>query len=189
MRHPDVQQLAALSGLFKRSLDLCQPDSVAILGVAGGNGLEHVEDRAIHRIVGIDINAQYLNRVRARFGHQAGLELHCVDIAAHELSIVPVALVYAALVFEHAGIARALDNALSCVAPGGHLAVVLQLPSSQHVTSTPFPSIQSLAADFSLIDAQLFQNVMQANGFRLVVTDRASLPGDKALWFGLFRPH
>jgi hypothetical protein len=46
MRHPNVQQLAALSGLFKRSLDICQPDNVAELGVVGGNGLEHIEHRA-----------------------------------------------------------------------------------------------------------------------------------------------
>jgi hypothetical protein len=31
-----VQQLSALSSLFKRALDVCLRDSVAILGIAGG---------------------------------------------------------------------------------------------------------------------------------------------------------
>jgi hypothetical protein len=35
----NVQPLSAMSGLFKRALDVCLPDSVAILGIAGGNGL------------------------------------------------------------------------------------------------------------------------------------------------------
>ena len=43
----NVQQLSALSGLFKRALDVCLPDSVAILGIAGGNGLEHVNPATI----------------------------------------------------------------------------------------------------------------------------------------------
>ena len=48
----NVQQLSALSGLFKRALDVCLPDSVAILGIAGGNGLEHANPATIKRIVG-----------------------------------------------------------------------------------------------------------------------------------------
>ena len=47
-----MQQLSALSGLFKRALDVCLPDSVAILGNAGGNGLEYAIHATIKRIVG-----------------------------------------------------------------------------------------------------------------------------------------
>lgn len=35
-----VKQLGALSELFTRALEVCVPDSVAVLGIAGGNGLE-----------------------------------------------------------------------------------------------------------------------------------------------------
>jgi hypothetical protein len=41
----------------------------------------------------------------------------------------PVQLVHAALVFEHAGVDDCLDNALSMIAPGGNLSVVLQMPA------------------------------------------------------------
>jgi hypothetical protein len=63
----NVQQLGALSELFKRTLDVCLPDSVAILGIAGGNGLEHANPASIARIVGLDINPGYLEDVRRRF--------------------------------------------------------------------------------------------------------------------------
>jgi hypothetical protein len=36
MGSDNVRQLAALSDLFKRALDLCTPESVAVVGVAGG---------------------------------------------------------------------------------------------------------------------------------------------------------
>ena len=53
----------------------------------------------------------------------------------------------AALIFEHAGVDRRLENALSMVAPGGALSVILQIPSeTEHgVSSGRFPSIQNLA--------------------------------------------
>src|SRR5258708_14839819 len=97
-----VQQLSALSELFKRALDRCLPESVAVLGVAGGNGLEQINCAATKRIVGVDIIQRYLE-VQRRFGTLAGLELHCRDFAERDLSLAPVALVHAALIFEHVG--------------------------------------------------------------------------------------
>ena len=102
---PDnAKQLSALSDLFKRALDICVPDSVAVLGIAGGYGLEHVNPAIIKRVVGFDINARYLDEVRRRFGTYPNLELHCVDLSEGELRVPLVALVHAALFFEHTGL-------------------------------------------------------------------------------------
>jgi len=65
----NVQQLSALSGLFKRALDVCLPDSVAILGIAGGNGLEHTNPATIKRIVGFDIILDTSTRSGADSSH------------------------------------------------------------------------------------------------------------------------
>jgi hypothetical protein len=43
MRAPGVEQLDALAELFGHVLTTCAPHSVAILGVAGGNGLDFVD--------------------------------------------------------------------------------------------------------------------------------------------------
>src|SRR5689334_18100134 len=144
-----AKQLSPLSALFARAVDICRPESVAVLGIAGGNGLEHLRDAdaAIARIVGIDINPRYLDEVQRRFGLESGLELHCIDLARDGTHLDPVALVHAGLFFEHAGVGRALDNAIALVAPGGHLSVVLQLPEASQpgVTQTAYPSMQTLA--------------------------------------------
>jgi hypothetical protein len=153
MGSDNVRQLAALSDLFKRALDLCAPESVAVVGVAGGNGLDRVDPSVTKRIIGLDVNARYLAAVRQRYGSLPGLELCCADLADAPLSLSPVQLVHAALIFEHTGLGRCLENTLSLVAPGGKLSVVLQLPSTaeQGVTPTRYASMQALR-DFFCID-------------------------------------
>jgi threonine dehydrogenase-like Zn-dependent dehydrogenase len=183
-----VRQLAALAELFKCALDRCLPESVAVLGVAGGNGLEQIDSAATKRIVGVDINQRYLDEVQRRFGTLAGLELHCRDLAERDFGLAPVALVHAALIFEHAGLGLAFENALSLVAPGGRLSVVLQLSSEdeQGVASTSYTSMQKLKQDFVLIDIGEFQRLLEQKGFQLVEQEDRSLRAGKALWLGVF---
>jgi hypothetical protein len=183
-----VQQLSALSELFTRALEICLPDSVAILGVAGGNGLEQVNHAAIQRVVGVDINARYLDEVQRRFGAQPNLELHCVDLSRDELRVAPVALVHAALFFEHAGLGRALDNALSLMTRGGRFSVVLQLPENDQpgVSRTPYRSMETLAENFSLVDIPHFRGLLETQGLRLLHEEFRPLPTGKRLWLGVF---
>ncbi len=188
MRSAGVQQLDALSELFAEALACCRPESVAILGIAGGNGLERIDSNITRCVVGLDVNPLYLDAVRQRYAAAYDLELYCIDLAEEIFHREPVRLVHAALVLEHAGAGRCLENALSLVAPGGALSVVLQLPSEieTHVGSSPFPSIQSLAPHFALIDPVWFSEKLEAGGFRLKHHARRTLPGGKALWMGIF---
>src|SRR5690348_10632310 len=82
-----VGQLSVLAELFQRVLDCYHPASVAVLGVAGGNGLEQIDRITTERIVGVDINQQYLDEVQRRFGTLQGLEFHCCDIAKRNLNL------------------------------------------------------------------------------------------------------
>lgn len=183
-----VQQSTALAELFKCALYHCTPRSVAVLGVAGGNGLEQIDNAATTRIVGVDINQRYLDQLQQRFALLSGLELHCCDLTDPTFSRAPVALVHAELIFEHAGLGLALKNAISLVAPEGALSVVLQLPSKeqQEVTLTGYTSMQSLKQGFALIDIGEFQRLLAQNGFRLIEQRNRSLPAGKALWLGIF---
>ena len=99
-----------------------------------------------------------------------------------------MALVHAALFFEHAGLGRALDNALSLVTRGGTLSVVLQLPEheQQNVTPTPYPSMQTLAGSFSFVDVSHLRALLENQGFRLLNEELRPLPTGKTLWLGIF---
>ena len=188
MSAPDVGQLSVLSDLFGEAVARCRPGSVAILGVAGGNGLDRIDTAVTARIVGLDLNPNYLEAVRRRYANLPGLELRCVDLAARVDAIEPAALVHAALIFEHAGAGQCLDNAISLVAPGGALSIVLQLPSESTggVSPTPFASIRNLADHFALIDPASLREELQRRGIGLEHQTRRELPGDKAFWMGIF---
>jgi hypothetical protein len=188
MNSPEVQQLEALADLFGEALERCKPASVAILGIAGGNGLDRIDNRVTKRIVGIDLNPVYLDAVRQRYPDILDMELHCVDLAESMVEVEPVQLVHVALVFEHAGIERCLDNALSLVAPGGILSVVLQLPSPivQGVAPSAFPSMQNLKSHFSLIDPDELCHTLVDRGFGLTRETQRSLVARKSFWMGLF---
>jgi len=188
MRSANVEQLDALSELFAKALAFARPASVAILGIAGGNGLEHIDSALTERIVGIDVNDAYLEAVRERYASLPGLELHCLDLAKETLPLEPVQLVHAALVFEHAGVGQPLDNALSLVAPRGTLSIVLQLPSHTEagVSPTAFATLQNLKPHFTLIDPQWLVTTLESRGLKLKEQVPRPLPAGKALWMGIF---
>jgi hypothetical protein len=188
MSSPAVGQLGALADLFAEAIALRQPASLAILGVAGGNGLDRIDSKLTKLVVGLDVNPLYLEAVRKRYSTRLNLQLHCTDLATQTVSIKPVQLVHAALIFEHAGTGLALKNALLLVAAGGALSVVLQLPgrAGREVGSSGVASVQKLASHFSLIDPAHFCARLEEHSFRLIHETRCSLPADKGFWMGVF---
>ena len=185
----EVQQLDALSELFAAVLERCQPPSVAIVGVAGGNGLDRIDSSLTKRIIGLDLNRRYLDEARKRYGGTCNLSLHCVDLAEELVELEPVHLVHAALIFEHAGIDRCLENAVSLVKDGGALCVVLQLPSQSdgEIGSTNFSSMLTLKDNFALVDPISLQRKLTGVGFRIVHEALRAVPHGKGLVDGSLR--
>lgn len=183
-----VNQSTALSNLFAEALALRKPASVAVLGVAGGNGLDRIDENHTRRIVGVDLNPHYLSTVRERFANLPGLELHAIDLAQEPVTLPPVELVHAALIFEHTGLGQPLTNALALLLPEGALSVVLQLPAteSRNVGDSGVASIARLAAHFSLIDPAALTHTLAERGLHLVHEQHAPVPGGKTLWLGIF---
>lgn len=186
MNDPDVGQLPVLASLFQRVIERWQPHSVAIAGVAGGNGLEAIDPSVTKRIAGIDINHEYLETVQQRFGALPGLELYRCDLTMQAAELAPVALLHAALLFEHTGLGAALNNVVSLIEAGGRLSVILQLPGAQDVATTKYTSLQSVKQNFALIEVAKFRLEMASRGFEIVDEDERLLPGGKAFWLGVF---
>jgi hypothetical protein len=188
MRSPNVAQLEVLADLFETSLTICRPESVAILGIAGGNGLERVDRRSIRRILGVDIHPGYLESVREHYP-ELPLKLVCMDLQRETLDEPPVQLVHAALVFEHAGTDQCLRNAVSLVRDDGFLSVVLQLPSNADtpVSQTSVLSMQQLIGHFRFVDPGNLIAAVGGFGFSLFYELRHELPAGKSFWLGIFK--
>src|SRR5712664_384468 len=64
MGSPQVAQAPLLAATFADLLKKHVPRSVAILGCSGGNGFERIRTAEVTRVVGVDINSGYIERLR-----------------------------------------------------------------------------------------------------------------------------
>jgi hypothetical protein len=95
MALPTVGQLRLIADALVKTYS---PFSVAILGCAGGNGFDRLIGTRTSRVVGVDINPEYIESARRRYAeHIAGLELLIADIQSSAALFEPVDLIYAAL--------------------------------------------------------------------------------------------
>ena len=67
MKLDSVKQLQTLNSMMKAQFDEYPVTTAMVLGVAGGNGLEHVDCGKYDTVYGVDINENYLEAVAARF--------------------------------------------------------------------------------------------------------------------------
>ena len=74
------------------------------------------------------------------------------------------------------------------MAPGGHLSVVLQVPSDEHeaVSQAGFASIDTLADDFTFVDPHQLRRELAQRELRLTHQARRVLSTGKAFWSGYF---
>jgi SAM-dependent methyltransferase len=128
MSLPTVAQAEMLAAQFSDALRMFLPESVAVIGCAGGNGFDRIPS-ATKRVVGVDINPSYIASASFRYqGSIPGLEFHVADIQSAPLAFDPVDLIFAALVFEYVSLPAALSNLSRVCRPGGRLVSVLQQP-------------------------------------------------------------
>ena len=81
MKLESVLQLQALNEIMKSQLEDYPVSSAMILGVAGGNGLEHISKDKFEKVYGVDVNSDYLKEVTRRYLYLDGiLECLCVDL-------------------------------------------------------------------------------------------------------------
>jgi hypothetical protein len=149
MALPQVGQAELLSEVFASVLSTYSPRSVAVLGCAGGNGFDRISPQVTERIVGVDLNPEYVNEVRARFSRRFPmLELFVGDIERDEVAFSPVDLVFAGLVLEYVDVDAVLLRTCLMLRPRGILVTVVQLPSAAmpEVTPSRFASLSALSS-------------------------------------------
>jgi hypothetical protein len=180
MALPQVGQARLLADLFAAELRARSPSSVAVLGCAGGNGFEHAPSTL--RVVGVDVNADYVAAARARFAHRLPrLELHVADLERTKLDLEPLDLVFAALVLEYVEPGALLERIAGWLAPHGTLTTVLQLPSADvdEITPSPFTSLARLAPRLRLLPPERLARLAAGRRFRALDTRTVAATGGK----------
>lgn len=190
MSAPNVMQLQALSKIFTDVLDEFSPESIAVLGCATGNGFEYLVGRNIKKIVGVDINPEYLAVCSKRYAERLPrLKLICSDLATINFPHSTFDLIHAALIFEYVDVEMLLSKISNWLKPDGVLSVVLQLPSesSLPVSETQFESVKTLAPFIKLISPETFDRKAKKGNLVLNKRDLIEIPGGKKFAVSYFK--
>lgn len=104
MKLDSVMQLQAMNEMMKGQFDAYPISSIMILGIAGGNGLEHIQKDRFERVYGVDVNSAYLQEVIRRYPDLEGV-LECLNVnLIEESNSLPKAdMVIANLLIEYIG--------------------------------------------------------------------------------------
>jgi hypothetical protein len=191
MASADVAQAPMIAGVLGELLHARWPRSLAVIGCAGGNGLERIDRKRTTRVVGVDINAEYLAETQRRFQDAFdALELVRADVAsdADELAFAPVDLIFAALLFEYVEARVVLPRLAARLNAGGILAVLLQLPAPglPAITRTSHTRLATLEPMLRLVAPDLIAEAARAAGLAPAGTRRIDLPTGKSFHLSTF---
>ena len=99
-----VKQLQTMNRIMEDQFEAYPVSTAMVLGVAGGNGLEHIRQDKYRTVYGVDINGDYLRAVSKRYAVLSNV-LKCLKIdLIHDADQLPEAqLLIANLLIEYIG--------------------------------------------------------------------------------------
>ncbi len=104
MKSDSVMQLQTLNAMMKRQLNRYPVKTVMVLGVAGGNGLEHIDTQKVQKVYGVDINHDYLEKCAERYKVLDGIfEGICMDLTDKSNALPCADMIIADLLIEYIG--------------------------------------------------------------------------------------
>jgi hypothetical protein len=186
MALPSVGQAQLLGTALQRTITQFQPCSLAVLGVAGGNGLEFAQRAGVRRLVALDFNPDYLALCSRRYAtYFAEFEPVLHDLSHGPPVITPVECIFAGLVLEYLCVASFCGYLASLLTIGGGFAALLQLPSPTlpEVSPSPFTSLARLESTFSFVPPASLQDSLSAHGFSRIAVDRYDLDSGKSFCY------
>lgn len=184
MKLDSVMQLQTMNEMMKDQLFRWPASSVMIFGVAGGNGLEHVDPDRFKIVYGVDINEDYLRACCLRYPglHQVFTPVCCDILDAGAVRELPSAeLLIANLFIEYVGY-TAFQRAVQKVAPS-YVSCVIQLNlDDRFVSNSPYLHVfDGLKEVHHQMEERTLTETLKAAGYSAVYKKEKPLPNGKAL--------
>lgn len=178
-----VKQLQSMNHTMKSQFDDYDVHSVMVLGIAGGNGLEHISKEKYQKVYGVDINESYLTAVAERYSELSDvLECLKVDIINETDKLPNSDMVIANLFIEYVGY-DAFSKAITKVKPH-YVSCVLQINESieQWVSDSPYlHAFDGLDSVHCQMEENALSDAMLKIGYKLIWNESDSLPNGKSL--------
>ena len=182
MKLGEVRQLQTLGEIMKIQLTEADVKTAAVLGVAGGNGLEHVDTHKLRCVYGIDINDTFLTVCEQRHPQLKGvLRVMKLNLCDEGCTLPDAELFIANLFIEYVGVAvfarhmgKAAPKIISCV--------IQCNGDAPFVSHSPYQEkLMTLSAVHSDVDADKLTAALADAGYRLRLTETYPLPNGKRL--------
>lgn len=182
MKLDSVMQLQALNEMMKNQCNAYPISSIMVLGIAGGNGLEHVQKGRFERVYGVDINSSYLQKVIQRYPELDGLlECLCIDLINGTDKLPKADMVIANLLIEYIGYER-FQNAVRQVNPK-YVSCIIQINTEENwVSDSPYLHVfDGLEQIHHQMEERALENTMLEIGYHAIKTLEHMLPNGKKL--------
>ena len=178
-----VKQLQVMNQIMKRQFEDYPVDTAMILGVAGGNGLEHIDTKKYKKVYGVDINELYLQETQKRYSNLADI-LQCLHLdIVDEVERLPHSeLLIANLLIEYIGY-DAFVRAVKKINPE-YISCVIQINTDEEMWVSDSPYIHAfdgLDEIHHQMESEVLSEKMNSIGFKLIMQDKVDLPNSKAL--------
>ncbi|MCD8355533.1 MAG: threonine-phosphate decarboxylase CobD [Clostridia bacterium] len=178
----NVYQLQAMNQMMKEQFYTHPVKSAMILGVAGGNGLEHIDTHTFDKVYGVDINKNYLDTCKYRYPHlQDTFEPLCTDLMQDSAQLPHAELLIANLLIEYIGYAS-FQNTVKKVKPG-YVSCIIQVNSDEEfVSDSPYLHVfDRLGEVLHEIGENGLTDAMLAIGYQKELQMETPLPNGKKL--------
>lgn len=182
MRLGSVMQLQVLNQLMKGQFGAYPVSSAIVLGVAGGNGLEHVENSGLKKVYGVDVNPAYLAEASRRHAYLGDrLECLCIDLLSEAEKLPNAGLLIANLLIEYIGY-ECFQSAVRQADPAFVSCVIQINLGDGWVSDSPYLHVfDGLEAVHHQMEEQALAQAMSAIGYLPIKTLGHPLPGGKKL--------
>ncbi|MBD5137370.1 MAG: methyltransferase type 11 [Lachnospiraceae bacterium] len=182
MKLDSVMQLQNMNQMMKGQFSTYPVSSVMILGIAGGNGLEHIDKNKFQKVYGVDINAEYLTAVEERYSDISDI-LECIQLnLIEETDRLPKAeLLVANLLIEYIGY-DCFQKAVEQVQPQ-YVSCIIQINvNDSWVSDSPYIHVfdDLDKVHHQMEEAPLIQT-LKGIGYKLTAKTENPLPNGKKL--------
>lgn len=178
-----VNQLQTMNSIMKKQFSDYPVKTAMVLGIAGGNGLEHVSSDKFEKVYGIDINEGYLKTVEERYKGLAGiLECLSIDLITEPEKLPHAELVIANLLIEYIGY-EAFQKAVQKIDPE-YVSCVIQINTdeAQWVSDSPYlHAFDRLDEVHCQMEENALIAAMKKTDYRIILNESEPLPNGKAL--------
>lgn len=182
MKLASVMQLQAMNQMMKAQLNDYPVSSIMILGIAGGNGLEHIAKDKFEKVYGIDVNPAYLREVICRYADLGGiLECLCINLISETNKLPQADMIIANLLIEYIGY-ECFQKVIQQVKPK-YVSCIIQVNTGNGwVSDSPYLHVfDGLEKIHHQIEEPALERAMLDMDFHVIKSVERMLPNGKKL--------